>query len=91
MRTPPRTPLSPPVNGGRSKFDRHYGTRRAKKLRDAFFILFALSLLAVGVVGLDPLFSQARLKLGPFLATGFLSIIFLAFALNFHLRYRSRE
>lgn len=74
-----------------SKFDRHYGTRRAKRFRDAFSVLFGLSLLAVAVVGVDPLFSHTRLKLGPLLITTFLAAIFLAVALSFHLRYRSRE
>ena len=74
-----------------SKFDRHHGTRRAKRWRDAFFVLFGLGLLVVAVLAVDPMFSHAQLKWWPLLFAGFLSTIFLAVALSFHLRYRSRE
>jgi hypothetical protein len=90
MRIPP---FVPPLKRGEnvSKFDRHYGTRRAKRWRDAFFVLFGLGLLVAAVLVLDPMFSHAQMKLWPLLVMGFLDTIFLALALSFHLRYKSRE
>jgi len=74
-----------------SKFDRHHRTRRSKRWRDRFLILSGLGILVTAMLALDPLFSHAPLMLWPTLFAGFLSTIFLAFALSFHLRYRSRE
>jgi hypothetical protein len=45
----------------------------------------------VAVLVLDPMFSHTQLKWWPLLVMGLLDTIFLAVALNFHLRYRSRE
>ena len=78
----PRTP---------SRFDRHYGTRRAKRWRDVCLVLLGISVLVLAVVGLDPLFSHEPLKTGRVLLIGLLATIFLALGLSFHMRYKSRE
>lgn len=78
----PRTP---------SKFDRHYNTRLNKRWRDVCLSLAGVALLVTAVIFLDPLFSGGPQSPRALIFFGFLFIVFLAFSLSFHLRYRSRE
>lgn len=91
---PMRTPsFIPPIKRGEapSKFDRHYGTRQAKRWRDVLAIMLGFCLLVVAVLLVDPLFSRKSLRLGPLLVVVALCTILFVLALSFHLRYRSRE
>lgn len=74
-----------------SVFDRHYTMRRNRRLRTAALALAGAGLLGAVVLGLDPLFSGAVLRLGPVLLCGLLFVVFLPLAIYFHLKVLSRE
>ena len=83
---PPLKRVEPP-----SKFDRHYNTRLNKRWRDISLILAGLTLLILIIVAIDPLLSGGPTRLGTLSLFAFLFFVFVAFAMTFHLRYKSRE